>query len=114
MYQGTVRVRYHGTEVGISLGDIVLDADPAPLSLKGHSPQFSAVVRCGQTAGWITMHAIWYGGRLRPRRLHVQWDPASPQKKGHSPNQFLAHVYCGQTAGWMKTPLDTEVDRPHC
>ena len=44
-----------GMEVGLSLGDIVLDEDPAPPSLKGHSPQFSANVRCGQTAGWITM-----------------------------------------------------------
>jgi len=29
-----------GTEVGLSLGDIVLDGDPAPPPLKGHSPQF--------------------------------------------------------------------------
>ena len=39
-----------GTEVGHSLGDIVLDGDPAPRPLKGHSPQFSANDRCGQTA----------------------------------------------------------------
>jgi len=45
------------TEVGLGLRDrglrereIVLDGDPAPPSLKGHSPQFSANVRCGQTA----------------------------------------------------------------
>ena len=40
-----------GSEVGICLGYIVLDADPAYLPLKVHSPQFSANVRCGQTAG---------------------------------------------------------------
>ena len=34
--------------------------------------------------------------------------PASPPKKGHSP-QFLAHVHCGQMAGWIKMPLGTEV-----
>jgi len=44
-----------GTEVGLGRGlrDIVLDGDPAgpaPPLLKGHSPQFSANVRCGQTA----------------------------------------------------------------
>jgi len=32
---------------------IVLDGDPAPTPQKGHSPQFSAHVCCGQTAGWI-------------------------------------------------------------
>jgi len=35
------------------LGDIVLDADPVPL--KGHTPQFSAHVRCSQTAGRTKM-----------------------------------------------------------
>jgi len=45
----------HGSEVGLSLGDIVSDGDPATPLLKGHSPQFSANVRCGQTAGWIKM-----------------------------------------------------------
>ena len=37
------------------LRDIVLDRDPGPPPLKVHSPQFSANVRCGQTAGWIKM-----------------------------------------------------------
>ena len=39
-----------GTQVGLSLGDIVLDGDAAPTPLMGHSPQFSAHVYCGQTA----------------------------------------------------------------
>ena len=42
-----------GTEVDLVLRDIVLDGDPAPPPLKVHSPQFSANVSCGQTAGWI-------------------------------------------------------------
>jgi len=42
-------------EVGLSLDDIVLDGDPAPPPLKGHSPQFSANVRCGQMTGWTKM-----------------------------------------------------------
>jgi len=34
-----------GTEVGLGLGDIVLNGDPAPSPLKGHnSPHFSAHV----------------------------------------------------------------------
>ena len=32
---------------------LVLDGDPAPRPLKGHSPQFSAQICCGQMAGWI-------------------------------------------------------------
>jgi len=44
-----------GTDVGLSLDDIVLDGEPAPPPLKGHSPQFSANVRWGQTAGWTKM-----------------------------------------------------------
>jgi len=51
MYQDTTW--YAG--IRLSLGDIVLDGDPAPAPLKGHSPQFSANVRCGQTAGWTKM-----------------------------------------------------------
>jgi len=45
----------HGTEVDLSLRDIVLDGDPAPPPLKGQSPQFSMNVRCGQTTGWTKM-----------------------------------------------------------
>jgi len=44
-----------GMDGGFGLRDIVLDGDPAPPPLKLHSPQFSANVRCGQTAGWIKM-----------------------------------------------------------
>jgi len=50
MNQNTTR--YRGS---LSPGDIVSDMDPAPAPLKGHSPRFSADVRCGQTAGWTTM-----------------------------------------------------------
>ena len=45
-----------GMQVGLGPGHIVLDGDPAPPPPKGHSsPQFSAHIRCGQTAGWIKM-----------------------------------------------------------
>jgi len=44
------------TEVGLSLGNIVLHGDPSSPPPKGHvAPQFLANVRCGQTAGWIKM-----------------------------------------------------------
>jgi len=42
-------------EVGLGPGHIVLDGDSVPPPQKGNSPQFSAHVCCGQTAGWIMM-----------------------------------------------------------
>ena len=49
-------VTWHGgIEAGLGSGDNLLDRDPASLRKKGHSPQFSAHVYCGQTAGWIKM-----------------------------------------------------------
>jgi len=36
-----------GTQVGLGLGHIVLDGDPAPPPPTGHSPQFSAHICCG-------------------------------------------------------------------
>ena len=44
-----------GMQVGLGPGHIVLDGDPAPLPPKGHSPQFSAHIYCGQMAAWIKM-----------------------------------------------------------
>jgi len=40
--------------IGVGPGYIALDGDPAPFP-KGHSPQFSAHICCGQMAGWIKM-----------------------------------------------------------
>jgi len=99
------------TEVGLGLRDIVLDGDPAPPPLKGHSPlQFSANVRCGQTAGWNKMPLGIQVG-LGPGDFVFDRDPPTSRKKGTpTPTQFLAHVYCGQTAGWIKMPLGTEVN----
>ena len=37
------------------LGRVVLDGDPGPPTQKGHSPQFSAHVHCGQRANWVKM-----------------------------------------------------------
>jgi len=41
---------YRGRPRPTPLRDIVLDGDPAPLPLRGTAPQFSANIRCGQTA----------------------------------------------------------------
>ena len=97
------------TEVGLSLGDIVLDGDPASPPLKGHSPQFLApIYRCGQTGEWTKMPLGTEVG-LSPGDFVFDGDRAPPEK-GHIPHPILAHVYCGQTAGWIKMPLGTEVN----
>jgi len=98
-----------GAEVGLSLGDIVLDRDPAPPPPKGHNPQFSANVRCGETAGWSKIPLGMEVG-LGPGEFVFDRDPCSYPQKGHSPTQLLAHACCGQTAGWIKMPLGTEVN----
>jgi len=65
------------TEVGLSLGDIVLDGDRGAPPLMGHSPQFSAIVCCGQTARWTKMpHGMEVG--LGPGDLVFDGDPAPP------------------------------------
>jgi len=53
-------------------------------SLQGHSPQFSANVHCGQTAGWTKMpHGMEVG--LDPGDC-VRWEPSyPPEKRAHPP-----------------------------
>jgi len=93
-----------GTQVGLGPGHIVLDGDPAPPPLKGHSPPIFGPYQL-RPNGCIDQDVTWYGARPRPGRLCVRWGPLSPSpKEGQSP-QFSAHVYCGQTAGWMKLVL---------
>ena len=80
---------------------------PSP---KGHSPQFLAIVGCGQMAGWTKMPLGIEVG-LGPDDCVFDEEPATPRKKGTpTRTQFLAHVYFGQTAGWMKMSLGAEVD----
>ena len=94
-------------EVVLSLGNIVLDGDPAPPPLMGHTPNFwpmSIVAKpldgmpLGMKVDLGPGDFVFYGAQL------------PSEKKGTAPIQFLAHVYCGQTAGWIKMPLGTEVN----
>jgi len=67
---------------------IVLDGDPAPPPTKGHSPQFSAHICCGQMAGWIKIPLSRKIG-LGPSDIVLDGDPApSPQKRGRPHPQF--------------------------
>jgi len=72
-----------GVQVGLGPGHIVLDRDPAPPSPKGHSPQFSAHIYCGQMAGWIMMSLGREVG-LGVGDIVLDGDPAPP-KRGTPP-----------------------------
>jgi len=77
-----------GTEMGIGLGHVLLDGDPAPLPTKwGQSPppQFSVHVYCGQTAEWIKMPLGTEVG-LGPGDVVLDGDPASPANGRSSPS----------------------------
>jgi len=69
-----------GVEVGLRPGHIVLDGEPAPKK-KEHSPQFSAHVYCGQTAGWIKMPLGTEVG-LGPSHIVLDRDPCPPKNEG--------------------------------
>jgi len=72
-----------GTQVGLGPDHIVLDGDPAAPPPKGHSPpQFSALICCGQVAGWIRRkHMLWCARRhslkLASNLSATSFEPAS-------------------------------------
>ena len=78
-----------GREVGLSPSNIVLGGDPAPLSERGRSPQFSARVYCGQTAGWIKM-PLGRQVNLSQSDIVLAGDPALPPQNGSRAPPFLA------------------------
>ena len=68
-----------GTEVGLGLRDIVLDGDPAPPPLKGHSPLIFG--QCSLWPNdWMDQDGTWNGGR--PRRLCDEWGPSYARTEG--------------------------------
>jgi len=100
-YEGRPQPRRHCVSL--------LDGTQLP-SRKGAQPppQFSANIRCGQTAGWTKM-PLGADVGLGPGDFVFDGDQLPP-RKSTAATKFFAHVCCGQTAGWMKTPLGTEVD----
>ena len=65
-----------GMELGLDLGDFVLDGDTAAPPQKGADPQFSAHFYCHQMAGCINMPLGMEVG-LSPGDFVLDGDPAS-------------------------------------
>jgi len=105
-----------GMEVGLGLRDIVLYGDPNPPPLKGHSPQFSANVRCGQTTGWTNMPLGMEVG-LGPGDFVFDGDPATARKKEHPFHPILGPCLLWPN-GWMDENATCCGSRPrlmpHC
>jgi len=81
-----------GLQVGLVPGHNTLDGDQPTPPPKGHSPQFSAHICCGQMAGWIKL-PLGMEVSLSPGDFALDGDPAPPQKGGGAPpNQQLISV----------------------
>ena len=81
-----------GTQVRLGPGYIMLDGNPALPPPKGHNPQFSAHICCGQMAGWIKMPLGMEVG-LDPSDTVLDGDPAPlPKKGGRGPNFWSISV----------------------
>jgi len=99
---------YH--EVGLSLGDIVLDGNPAPElphPERGTAPNFRPMSVVVKRLDGLRCRLVIRPGDFVFDGLETQ---LHPEKNGRTPHPIFAHVYCGQTAGWIKMALGTEVN----
>jgi len=74
-----------GMEIGLGLGNFVLDEDPALPQKKGHNPQFSAHDYCCHTAGWIKM-PLGTEVNLGPGDAVLDGVPGPHPKRGTAPS----------------------------
>jgi len=96
MYQDT-------TELGLSLGDIVLDGDPASPPQNGHSSRFLANVCCGQIAEWMKT-PLSKEVDLGQGHIALDWDPVPP-RKGHSSSPLF-----GPCLLWPRSPISATAE----
>ena len=106
-----------GTQVGLGIGHIMLRGDPTPPPLKGHSPPIFGPYLLLPN-GCMDQDVTWFGGRPRPRRLCVIWDPAPhPQKGGGAfppifgPRLLWPNGWIDQDDTWHGA---SPRSRPHC
>jgi len=90
---------------------------PSSTPLKGHSPQFSANVHCGRTAGWTKMPLGMEVGPC-PGDFMFDGDPATPIEKGHTHPHSIFGPCLLWPNGWMDEDATCYGSRPrpspHC
>ena len=88
----------------------LLDGDPGPPPPKGHSPQFSAHICCGQMVLWIKMPLGRKLGR-DPSDIVFDEDPAPLPRKGGRTPQFRPMSVVLKQLDWLriKMPRGMEV-----
>jgi len=106
-----------GMRVGLVPGNIVLDGNPAPPPSKGHSPQFSVHICCGQMAGWIKMSLGMEVGLGRGDFV-LDGDPPPLLKTGAEPHPPIFGPCLLWPNGWMDQDGTWHGggtrSRPHC
>ena len=94
-----------------------VDGDPTPPHPKGHSPQLSVHLCCGQTAGWIKM-PLGREVSLGPGHIVLGGDPAPPPQRGTAaptnfrPMSVVTNGWMDQNSTWCEAR--TPRPRPHC
>jgi len=70
-----------GTEVGLGLGDFVLDGDPAPPQKGGGAPSPIFGTCPLWPNGWMDQDGTWHAGGPWSRPHCARWGPSSPLQK---------------------------------
>jgi len=89
-------------EVGLGLGHIVLDWDPAPFPQKGTEPPIIGPFLLWPN-GWMDEDATWYRSRPRPGLLCIRRVLRYP-RKGHSAPLF------GLCLLWPRSPISAAAE----
>jgi len=87
-----------------------VDGDPAPVPKLGQSPQFSAYVYSGQTAGWTTI-PLGMEVNLGPDDFVFDGTQLPPEKGQPPPNLIFWPMFIvAKRLTWIKMPLCTVVN----
>jgi len=93
-----------GMEVGLGLGDFVLDGDPALPRKKSTAHQiFGPCVLWPN--GWMDEDVTWYGSSPRPRPHCVRRGPSSPRERGTA-----VPLLFGPCLLWPRSPISATAD----
>ena len=89
-----------GMEVGLSIGDFVLDGDPAPAP-KGAEPHPIFGPRLLWPNGCMDQDATWYGGNTKTRKRHIGPYKLSPHCSHQLCCKVMEHMQGCQLQIWF-------------